>query len=92
MKITLNLVGILSEHFGTDVLTVELANGARFGDLTNEIALRFGDRLPKSIWDKENMTFKPGILCVGEGRDIDSRETLLKENENITVVILMAGG
>lgn len=92
MKITLNLLGILSEHFGTDVLTVNLPDGAKFGDLTNEVDVKFGKRLPKSIWDKKSATFKPGILCVGEGRDIESKETLLKENENISVVILMAGG
>ena len=77
---------------GTETLSVELPEAAAFGDLMDEIGRRFADRLSESIWDKKNRQFKPGILCVGEGRDLESKDTPLKEGENITMMAVMAGG
>ena len=40
----------------------------------------------------EGKTAKESIMAVGEGRDLQSPETLLKENEEIKILLAMAGG
>jgi len=92
MNVTINFLGILSEYIGTDTVFMELLQGATYGDLLNEVSHKFGDRLPKGVWDKENCQFRAGVLSIGEGRDLETKETVLKDGENITIVVHMAGG
>ena len=44
------------------------------------------------IWDSEANVFKAGILTIGSGRDLDSRETRLTEGEEIKVLPMLGGG
>ena len=92
MKVILNFMGILREYTGDHQISLELPDEAHFGDLLNEIQKRYGNRLPGSLWDKEHQQFMPGILCVGEGRDFETKETLLKDGEKILFLMPMAGG
>jgi molybdopterin converting factor small subunit len=92
MEIHLEFTGILKELFGTGSLHIELPARATFGDLMADIDRRFMDRLPESIWDRDKCEFKPGVLCVGEGRDLASIDTPLKDGETITIMAVMAGG
>jgi molybdopterin converting factor small subunit len=92
MNITLNILGIMKEYIGEDTVSFEFAGDASFGDLLAKIHSRYADHLPESLWDKKTQQFRPGILCVGEGRDLESKETVLKNGEVISVAVHMAGG
>lgn len=92
MHVNVNFLGLFREHTGTDAAALELPDGAVYGDLLDEIHRRYGARLPNSLWDHQRREFKPGILCVGEGRDLERRDTALKPGETLSVVVHMAGG
>ncbi|MFO7963603.1 MAG: MoaD/ThiS family protein [Desulfobacterales bacterium] len=92
MNVTIHLLGLFKEYIGTDTADLELPEGAVYGDLLAEIGRRFGESLPKSLWDSETLEFKPGILCVGEGRDLERKDQPLKPGESISIVVHMAGG
>ena len=93
MNITLNFLGLIKEHIGEESATFTFNNNkANFGDLMAEIHRRYQERLPAVLWDAQHQEFKPGILCVGEGRDLESKETPLKDGETITIAVHMAGG
>jgi molybdopterin converting factor small subunit len=92
MQVTLNFLGLLREYVGAGEASFALRPGAVYGDLLREIDARFGNRMPDSIWDKSGCRFRPGILSVGEGRDLDDPSAELRDNETIAVTIHMAGG
>jgi molybdopterin converting factor small subunit len=92
MKISITFVGILREVAGEETASIELGEGAIYGDLLQEIDRRYGKRLPESFWDKNACQFRPGILAVGEGRDLEEKDAALKDGENIAIVVHMAGG
>jgi molybdopterin converting factor small subunit len=92
MKVTINFLGLFKEYIGTDLVSMELPEGSLFADLLAEINRRYGEKLPKSLWDKGKGVFLPGILCVGEGRDLEDVNTPLKSGETISVVVHLAGG
>ena len=92
MNITLNFLGLLRDHIGEESATFTFDKEADFGDLLAEIHRRYQERLPTVLWDQQKQEFKPGILCVGEGRDLESRDTVLKDGETITIAVHMAGG
>ena len=92
MHITLNFLGLLKEYIGESSVIFSLEQGADFGDVLSEIHHRYGERLPAGIWDPQKMEFKTGVLCVGEGRDLEERNTLLKDGEMISIAVHMAGG
>jgi molybdopterin converting factor small subunit len=92
MKVTITFLGLLREYIGQETVVMDFCHGAVYGDLLREIDVRYGKRLPESLWDKQACQFMPGILSVGEGRDLEEKDTALKEGENISIVVHMAGG
>lgn len=92
MDVTLNFMGLLKGYIGTESVSLKLPEKAVFGDLLDEIDRQYGEKLPNSLWNHNRREFKSGILCVGEGRDLETRETTLKPGETISIVVHMAGG
>jgi molybdopterin converting factor small subunit len=92
MKVTVTFFGPLGEQAGQERVQFDLPQGSTYGDLLDDIGRRFGDRFHERIWDSKENLFKPGILTVGTGRDLRFRYTTLKEDEEIKVVPLVAGG
>ena len=92
MDVTVNFIGLLIEYTGQRTHRFAFSDGARFGALLDEFDRLFGDRFPESMWDKKERSFKEGIIVVGAGRDLDSRDTPLKDGEQIKVVPVLAGG
>lgn len=92
MNVTLNFLGLFKDYIGSESVFLKLSDDAVYGDLLDEIDRQYGEKLPKSLWSHERREFRPGILCVGEGRDLETRETTLKPGETISVVVHMAGG
>jgi molybdopterin converting factor small subunit len=92
MNVTVNFLGLFKEYIGTEVVSIELPDDSVYADLLEEINRRYGEKLPPSLWDKSKREFKPGILCVGEGRDLEDGKTVLKSGETISIVVHLAGG
>ena len=92
MKVTVTFFGPLGEQTGEETVRFDLPKGATFGDLLDDIGDRFGNRFHERIWDPEAKIFKPGILIVGTGRDLDSRDTPLLDDEEIKIVPILGGG
>jgi molybdopterin converting factor small subunit len=92
MNVTVIFLGILKDKAGLEKLDVDLPNGATFGDLMREIGSRFGDKFPETAWDREANAFKPPIMTVGDGRDLESPDTPLMQGEKIKIVAPLAGG
>jgi len=92
MKINVIFFGPLAAQAGEEKVLFELNQGAVYGDLLDEIHRRFGQNFHERIWDVESKKFKAGILIVGEGRDLDLKDTPLIENEEIKIIPVSAGG
>ena len=84
--------GPLGEQIGKKTICFEFPSDSVYGDLLVEIGRRFGDRFHKQIWDAERCAFKAGILVIGEGRDLETRDTPLVDKENIRIIPVFAGG
>jgi molybdopterin converting factor small subunit len=92
MQVTVKFFGPLSEQTSQGSATFLLNSGATFGHLLEAIGERFGARFHTGLWDAEQKAFKPGILVLGAGRDLNGREMPLQEGEEIKVVPLLGGG
>jgi len=92
LKVTVIFLGMLKTYTGEDTVIIEFPEQASYGDLMQHIGQRFYGKLPEEIWDEESETFKDSVLAVGEGRDLQSPDTLLKENEEIKILLALAGG
>jgi len=92
MKINVIFFGPLATQAGVENFLFELPEGAVYGDLLNEIGERFGKNFHERIWDVEEKNFKEGILIVGQGRDLDVRDTPLIDDEEIKIIPVSAGG
>ena len=92
MNVTVIFFGIMKEKAGLEALELSLPDGATFGDLMREIGGRFGQKFPETAWDAEANAFKPPVMVVGDGRDLESFDTPLKDGEKIKIVAPLAGG
>lgn len=92
MEITINFFGPLGDQAGQKTVVLYLPDGASYGDLLDEIGKRFGDRFHERLWEVKEKIFKPGILVVGLGRDLDNRETPLLDGEEIKIIPILSGG
>ena len=92
MEVTVRFMGPLAEYTGVRTVRMQLSGRGKYGDLLDEIDRQFGASFPEAIWDRQQRLFKRGILVVGAGRDLDSRETPLKDGEEIKLVPVFGGG
>jgi len=92
MEVTVTFIGPLIEYTGQRTVRFPLPEGACYGELLDELERRFGERLPGPMWDREQRLFKRGIIVIGAGRDLDSRETPLIDGEDIKMIPVLGGG
>ncbi len=92
MRVTVFFMGPLASYTGGSQAAFELPAGARYGDLLDRIASAFGERFPSGVWDREARAFRPGILAIGVGRDLDDRAAPLADRDEIRIVPLVGGG
>ena len=92
MLVVVKFLGPLSEQTGQEKWEFSLDRGATFGHLLEEIGKRFGHRFHERFWDASQKTFKAGILALGDGRDLNTRDIPLKDGEEIKIVPLLGGG
>ena len=92
MKVKVMFFGPLGEQAGQETAQFDLPQESTYGDLLDQIGNRFGHQFHERIWNAQENVFKPGILIVGTGRDLDSRDTSLIDGEEIKIVPILGGG
>lgn len=92
MKVTVVFMGPLASYTGEERAEFVLGDGAKFGDLLDRIADRFGNRFPSGLWDGVGGQFKPGVLAIGRAGDLEDRGAPLADGDEIRVVPLVGGG
>lgn len=85
-------MGTLARYAGADSVTLELPDGARYGDLLDELGPRYCGGFPDNCWDKRTNEFRKPISAIGSRGDIESRDTPLVDNEEIHILIPVSGG
>ncbi len=92
MKVKVNFLGMLSNYTGVESIEIELGDDASYDDLLNEVADRFGDKLPERCWDQDNKEFIKPITAIGSNGDIEKRDTPLAGHEEIHFLMPVSGG
>lgn len=84
--------GILSEWVGEKEAEFELPAGATYSQLLKEIGLRFGKIMPEMLWDRLKNDFSAPVLALSSNGRINSEESPLEENEEVTFMLKVGGG
>jgi len=92
MNVSAVFHGILSDWVGTDRDDFELPANASYADLLAEIGARYGAGMPSQLWDTAENNFRGPIMASGDGRNIDSLQTILKDGEEIIFLLMLSGG
>ncbi len=92
MKVMVIFKGVVQQQIGHEEVLFDLQSGAVFGDLLDEIGLRFGHKMSAHFWDPDTNTFKAGIKAAGVDRFLEFRTTPLIEGEKIRIMPALAGG
>ncbi|MBI4831433.1 MAG: MoaD/ThiS family protein [Candidatus Lindowbacteria bacterium] len=92
MKVKVNFIGTLSKYAGVDSVSLELRDGACYGDLLDELGALYGAKFPKQCWDADKCEFKPPISAIGPDGDIETRDVPLPEDAEIHFLIPVSGG
>jgi molybdopterin converting factor small subunit len=93
LQVTVSFVGALRDQVGIRSLVVELADGATYRDLLDDIAPKLQAKLPAWAWDEKERSF-PRQMMVSRNLSVDLRDerTILTDGDEIIVVPPLAGG
>jgi len=92
MDITTQFHGILADWVGTSSARFQFSDNATYGDLMRAIGTRYRQNMPEQLWDTGKNTFQKQVRAMGEGRALDAPDDPLVEGENITFLLMIAGG
>ena len=92
MKIAATFQGILADWVGTPSASFELPEGATYGDLLNEIGLRYRKNMPEQLWDHKNNSFRKQVRAHADESTFESLDTPLHKGDEITFLLMIAGG
>lgn len=92
MKVTVHFLGILGDYFGTPRADVDVGAPATRQGLLEELGRRFGSRLPEQLWDHHENCFIPGVHLIGRNGDLVSPESPLAEEDEVNILMPIAGG
>jgi molybdopterin converting factor small subunit len=92
MKITVRFLGILSDYFRTPKVELQLPSEATQRDLLKALGNRFGKQLSKKLWNNAENRFLVGVHMAGKNGDIDDPDTPLSDNDEINILLPIAGG
>ena len=92
MKVKTIYYGILAEWVGEKEAEFDLPEGAAYRQLLKEIGLRFGSSMPEILWDRERSDFSAPVLALSSGGRLNSGESPLEANEEVTFMLKVGGG
>jgi len=92
MIVFLRVFGSLAQYLGGARVQVELPGGATLRDLMHLIDSRWGTQMPAQLWDSEAKRFRGPITVMIGGNDVHDEETPLSEQDEVFVLVPLAGG
>lgn len=92
MKVKTIFYGILSEWAGEKEAEFDLPEGATYGRLLKEIGLRFGSKMPEILWDPVKNDFSAPVLALSSNGRINSSDSPLEVNDQVTFMLKVGGG
>ena len=92
MIVCLRVFGSLAHYLGGARIKVELPGGATLRDLMNLIDSRWGARIPAQLWDSEAKRFRGPVTVMLGGNDVQDEGTPLSEQDEVFVLLPLAGG
>lgn len=92
MKVKILWQGILSEWAGEKEVKVYLPEDANFGRLLSELKRLLGTKMPGQFWNGEENNLNSSVWAMrGKERLVDL-QAALKDGEEITFILSIAGG
>ena len=92
MIVCLRVFGSLAHYLGGARVKVELPRDATLRDLMNLIDSRWGTQIPAQLWDGEVKRFRSPVTVMIGGNDIHDEGTPLSEQDEVFVLVPLAGG
>ena len=92
MNITAQFHGILADWVGTPSAGFELTDGSTDADLMQEIGRRYRQNMPAQLWDPQTNAFNQKVRAFRDGKALDPVDNPLSDGEEITFMLLIAGG
>jgi len=92
MMITDHFHGILTDWVGVPSAVFELPAGATLADLMQAIGGRYRNNMPEQLWDDKTDSFKQQMRAQGSVTVYNDLEMPLEKGEDITFMLMIAGG
>jgi molybdopterin converting factor small subunit len=92
MTIRLRVFGALETYLGGARLAVKLPAGASLRNLLDLIDAQWGDKLPPQFWNAETKRFRGPVLIMSQGIDMYDEDTPLSDQQEIMLLVPLAGG
>ena len=92
MKITAHFHGILAAWVGVPSASFELPANAPYAELVKEIGRRYQQNMPEQLWNRKNNTFNDKVRPFRDRKLLNAMDSSLREGDEITFLLMMAGG
>ena len=92
MNITAKFHGILADWVGTPSASFTLSDGAAYSELMEEIERHYKRNMPAQLWDQNTKSFNKKVRAFRDGKALDPVGNPLSDGEEITFMLLIAGG
>ena len=92
MIITAHFHGILADWVGVPSADFDLPAGATLADLMQAIGGRYRSNMPEQLWDDKTDSFKKQVRAQGATRVYHELDMPLEKGEDITFMLMIAGG
>ena len=92
MNITASFHGILAEWVGVQSARFDLPSNATYEDLLVAFHHRYALNMPDQLWDKRKNCFAKEVIISGKGTISKLMKKPLMKNEEIVLLLMIAGG
>ncbi len=86
---------VLSKILGNWKFQISVPQNYMFGDLLNELAKTYGDKLRPYIFEQDGKTLASHMMFMINGRNINflnKEKTILQDNDEVTILLPAGGG
>lgn len=88
----MTFLGVLKDKDAMESLTVELPEGATFGQLVAKLDALVSESLAPWAWNKEERGFSPYILAMRNLVDVEDSQVALADGDEILILAPAVGG
>lgn len=92
MKVFLRSIGDLRDYFGREPQEVDLNEEATLKDLLHAIDNRWGNVLPRYLWDTSSKQFRGPVFFLINKEVVQDLDTPLQDGSQIDIMKALVGG